>query len=160
MNLEIVSICLSVVSLVLVVILKAQMQGGIDNLNWATKRLDNAVKRQWDKTTLTWRSSELVNDMIVDIIKNDKDEIIKSLAPKFEEMLKSEQYIQDTIKSASDELMKDVVKKGSDQYVKEHLPEIVAKLDVQAVSNAMMLSMTGKILSTQGLLSNESKETF
>jgi hypothetical protein len=98
------------------------------------------------KYELSYKAKDGVDALIKEIVLEKEKQIIEDYSKKLNEIIVDSIQVQNSVDSAVEHLTYDLTQAASEEYVKQHLPAILANIDVKAVSNAVLLQMTGRIL--------------
>lgn len=124
------------------------------------RSIKRVVRRQWKESDgLDWDTRSFIDKLVANCIDEDRERIIKRFEKNVKASLANDKYIEQSVQNAIKDTSTHLTEVASAQYISQHLPKIMGRIDIQAVSNAVLLKMTSKILDDNNTLNSEDPYT-
>ena len=95
---------------------------------------------------LDWETKRFIDKLAASYVSENRKQILDLYEKSLKESMNYQGYVEESVQKATQEATRTLIEESSKAYVKQHLPEIVKNLDVKAVSNALLLKMTGQVM--------------
>jgi hypothetical protein len=102
---------------------------------------------------LSWDCRRIVSQAMETVLRENEQGIVANIRDQIQKKIDdADNMIESRVDSIiQEELKNQVVSKTTDEYLKKNMIGIFSKLDVTAVSNAVLLQLTGSILKNDKL---------
>jgi len=120
-------------------------------------RVNKATKFTWYNNNWEFKNEpeRFVRKLIEEYCKKHKSEYMEKYSKAIEEQINIQTHAGGSALYNFHRIEDSVSEKVAVEYTKTHFNEIIAGVDIKAVSNALLLKITGNILDRQNLLESD-----